>query len=333
MVAGMVRESYTCRMIFAPTQENIHTAAQILQAGSVVGVPTETVYGLAGCIYRPEAIAEIFQLKGRPQDNPLIVHVADVRTACELSRDEGVEALLALSTVFWPGPLTVVVPSVESVPMQVRAGLDTVAIRLPAHPVLQDLLRRVECPVAAPSANVSGRPSPTSAEHVLSDLGDELFILDGGTCHHGIESTVVRIVGNSIHVLRPGAVSVEDLQTVAGYSVLPSWNTGSHTVPVSPGMKYRHYAPQARMRLCSSLQELNEVVHRSEQRTLVLSPKHAISRVHHDIVHVLQASTLYSELRQADLLQTALIVVLCDDSVLSNEALMNRLTKAAGIEN
>lgn len=332
MVAGMVHESYTCRMISSPTHENILAAAQILRMGGIVGVPTETVYGLAGCIDRPEAIDEIFRRKGRPQDNPLIVHVADVEMARDLARAEGADALLALGKVFWPGPLTIVVPSVERVPMNVRAGLDTVAIRIPAHPVFQDLLRSVGCPLAAPSANVSGRPSPTRAEHVRHDMGDDVCIVDGGSCQHGIESTVVRVIGDTIHVLRPGAVRVEDLQSVAGFTVLPSWNLASQAAPASPGMKYRHYAPEARMHVCYSLQELHHIVHESDQRTLVLAPKHWISKVEHDRVHVLETSTLYNELRQADLLQTAMIVVLCDDAVLADEALMNRLTKAAGIE-
>lgn len=332
MVAGMVHESYTCRMIFPPTPENILTAAQILRKGKVVGVPTETVYGLAGSINRAESIEEIFRRKGRPQDNPLIVHVADVHMACELTHAEGADALLALGKVFWPGPLTIVVPSVDRVAGIVRAGLDTVAIRVPVHPVFQELLQSVECPLAAPSANVSGRPSPTCAEHVRHDMGDDLFILDGGTCQHGIESTVVRVVGNIIHVLRPGAVRVEDLQAVAGFAVVPSWNLAGQAAPASPGMKYRHYAPEAQLQLCSSLQELDQIIRRSDQRTLVLAPEHWIRHIQHDHVHVLETSTLYNELRQADLLQTAVIVVLCDDAVLADEALMNRLTKAAGLE-
>jgi L-threonylcarbamoyladenylate synthase len=318
-------------MIFPATRDTIQEAAKLLRAGGVVGVPTETVYGLAGCINAPSAIAEIFRLKGRPQDNPLIVHVVDHEQACELTTDQGIDALTLFGAKFWPGPLTIVVPCSDTVPHAVTAGLDTVAMRMPSHPVLRELIRETGSPLAAPSANMSGRPSPTRAEHVRHDIGDSLFILDGGPCEHGIESTVVKVVGTTIYVLRPGALSLEQLLNVGDYEVA-AWKSTQDAAPVAPGMKYRHYAPAARLELCSSIEEVDEIVRSSTQRTLVLAPHNQIARVHSENVHTLETSTLFDELRQADVLQTALIVVLCDESVRANEALMNRLTKAAGID-
>ena len=325
-------ESYTCRMIFPATPEAIRQAARVLLAGGVVGVPTETVYGLAGCISQPGAIAEIFRLKGRPQDNPLIVHVADLEQASALTTDEGMRALAAISGRFWPGPLTIVVPASESVPASVTAGLHTVAIRMPSHPVLRALLREAQSPLAAPSANVSGRPSPTRAEHVQHDLGNDVFILDGGPCEHGIESTVVQLKDNMIYVLRPGALSLEQLSAAGDYTVLPSWGSPGSATPVSPGMKYRHYAPAAKLQLCGSVDEVNAIVESSTEQILVLAPHARKAEVHYEHVHDLDTSTLFDELRQADVLQTALIVVLCDESVRANEALVNRLVKAAGTD-
>ena len=319
-------------MIFPATPETIRQAARVLRAGGVVGVPTETVYGLAGCISQPDAIAEIFRLKGRPQDNPLIVHVADLEQASLLTTDEGMRALVTIGGRFWPGPLTIVVPSSESVPAAVTAGLDTVAIRMPSHPVLLALLHETQSPLAAPSANVSGRPSPTRAEHVQHDLGNDVFILDGGPCEHGIESTVVRVKDNTLYVLRPGALSLEQLSLAGDYVVLPSWSSPGPATPVSPGMKYRHYAPAAKLQLCESVDDVNAIVETSTERILVLAPQVRKTEVHHENVHDLDTSTLFDELRQADALQTALIVVLCDESVQANEALVNRLVKAAGTD-
>lgn len=319
-------------MIHAPTGENIAAAANILQSGGVVGVPTETVYGLAGSIRHPGAIAEIFRRKGRPHDNPLIVHVASLSQAYELTTDEGRIAIDALCTYFWPGPLTIVVPASKDVPDAISVGLDTVAIRMPAHPVFLDLIRQTGSPLAAPSANVSGRPSPTRAEHVLEDLGDDVFILDGGPCEHGIESTVVQITGDVLHILRPGAISREQLEERWGGELSRAQAQGNQGIVRSPGVKYRHYSPSASVVLSYSVDDALSLLQQYGENTCALIPASFVGQFYPHTVRLLSTVTLFDEFRRADALHTGTIVVLCDESVLANEALINRLRKAAGID-
>ncbi len=319
-------------MINAPTGENIAVAAGILQAGGVVGVPTETVYGLAGSIRHTGAIAEIFHRKGRPHDNPLIVHVASMKQACELTTDLGRAAIDELGNHFWPGPLTIVVPASEGVPQAITVGLDTVAIRMPSHPVFLELIRTAGSPLAAPSANVSGRPSPTRAEHVQEDLGDEVFILDGGACEHGIESTVVQIIGDTLFILRPGAISQRQLEEQWSGNVLRAHEQGREGIVRSPGVKYRHYSPSASVVLSYSVDDALSLLNQHREVTIVLVPAIYVEQFSHHAVRLLSTVTLFDEFRRADALQTRTIVVLCDESVLANDALINRLRKAAGID-
>lgn len=214
-------------------------SASRLQAGGLVAFPTETVYGLGADARDPEAVAGIFRAKGRPSDNPLIVHVFDVASARELSSRWPVMAE-RLSRRFWPGPLTLVVPADPSIAEVARGGLDTVGIRCPDHPVALALLRLCQVPVAAPSANRSGRPSPTTAEAVLEDLGDvEGLVLDGGPAGVGVESTVVDVTGEHPVLLRPGGLGPEAIEAEIGPLAVPDGGA----VPRAPGMKYRHYAP------------------------------------------------------------------------------------------
>jgi L-threonylcarbamoyladenylate synthase len=227
-------------------------AALLLRRGQVVAFPTETVYGLGAQATNPVAVRGIFVAKGRPADNPLIVHVADAGAAEPLTRglDDRARALMA---AFWPGPLTLVLPKSGIVPPEVSGGLDTVGIRLPAHPVARALIAAAGAPVAAPSANRSGRPSPTTASHVAQDMAGRIpLILDGGPCMVGLESTVLDITGDVPVILRPGGVTREMLQSVLGRvavdaAVLAPLEPGSAIR--SPGMKYRHYAPRAAVRV------------------------------------------------------------------------------------
>ena len=210
-------------------------AVTALASGYLVGLPTETVYGLAGDAYDPRAVARIFAAKGRPADNPLIVHIA---APDQLDRVAARVTPLArrLAATFWPGPLTLVVDAAASVPAATRGGLSTVAVRLPDHPVAATLLERVPNPLAAPSGNRSGRPSPTRAEHVAAELGGAVaLVLDGGPCPVGVESTVVDVRGRVPVVLREGTVTREQLGVEATQTV------GERER--SPGTRYRHYAP------------------------------------------------------------------------------------------
>lgn len=223
-------------------------AARLLRQGEVVAIPTETVYGLACSAYDPVAVAKVFHAKGRPQDNPLIVHIAD------LSMLPAVAAVIpdtamALAKRFWPGPLTIIFEKTDAVPDAVSAGLHTVAVRMPNHPAAVAVIREAGLPLAAPSANLSGKPSPTKASHVFDDLYGRIpLVIDGGASEFGVESTVIAVEGERVRLLRPGAVTAEDLRSVAAEvvideAVLSPLAEGQQVR--SPGTKYKHYSPDA----------------------------------------------------------------------------------------
>ena len=254
-------------MIADPSAAHIARAAQLLSAGELVGIPTETVYGLAADARSAQAVQKIFRLKGRPAHNPLIVHIAHrglLETVARIEGDAALQRRIERLAPLWPGPLTVVLPKAAAVPDIVTAGGTTVALRIPAHPVAQALLQAFGGPVAAPSANKSGSLSPTTAQHVAADFGDALpLILDGGACRVGIESTVVSINGDAPRLLRPGIISREQLETVLGEEILPYGQTAledetSSTPLPSPGMLSAHYAPRTPLRLWSSGDPLPE---------------------------------------------------------------------------
>ncbi len=228
-------------------------AGRILRAGGVVAFPTETVYGLGAAVYCEEAIEQVFRAKGRPNDNPLIAHVADM---------DGLDQLVShipdtarqLAEAYWPGPMTLVLPKLPLVPDAVTAGLDTVGVRIPSDPNARAMLRAAGIPVAAPSANRSGKPSPTRAQHVLQDMDGRIdMILDGGECACGLESTVIDCSGQGITILRPGYITAQMIQDVTG--IVPAIGYGRSVgaeAPRAPGMKYRHYAPKGRLILAKS---------------------------------------------------------------------------------
>lgn len=226
-------------------QTGIIIAAEAIKAGQVVGIPTETVYGLGADAMNPAAVLAIFKAKGRPADNPLIVHVLDKAQARELAQVPPLAE--SLMDAFWPGPLTLILPKLSRVPDVVTAGLSTVALRAPSHPAMRAVIAQSSLPIAAPSANRSGYPSPTTAAHVLSDLNGRIpLVLDGGVCDVGLESTVVDATGRVPRVLRPGFITPKMLAAVAGECLM----AGSAMRPLaegesapSPGMRHRHYAP------------------------------------------------------------------------------------------
>lgn len=226
-------------------------AGQILRAGGLVALPTETVYGLGANALDEEAVARIFAVKGRPQDNPLIVHIARLEELKGLVQEIPPQAL-KLARAFWPGPLTIIFPKSSRIPARTTAGRADVGIRMPSHPVAREIIRQAGVPVAAPSANLSGKPSPTSAAHCVHDLmGRVEAIVDGGDCAVGIESTVLSLAGGRPVVLRPGGISPGQIGQVLGgpvevaYAVTHPLPPGQ--APASPGMKYRHYSPEAKV--------------------------------------------------------------------------------------
>ena len=241
----------------AATQEAIARAARLIQDGQVVGFPTETVYGLGANALNDQAVRAIFAAKERPVDNPLIVHIADFEEMDALCHVN--DKARKLADAFWPGPLTMILPKKGVVPVSVTAGLGSVAVRMPSHPVARALIRESGLPIAAPSANRSGRPSPTLAEHVYEDMGGRIpLILDGGASDVGVESTVVSLTGDGAVVLRPGGITPEMIAAVLGSaevadSVMRPLAEGEEAP--SPGMKHKHYAPLAHMTLYEGARE------------------------------------------------------------------------------
>ncbi len=233
--------------------ESLKPAAECLRQGGLVAFPTETVYGLGGNALLAESANHIFQVKGRPSDNPLIVHIAELSQAEAVGADIP-EAFYRLAEAFWPGPLTMVVKKQAVIPLSVTGGLETVAIRMPSHPVARELIALAGCPVAAPSANLSGGVSPTRAKHVIADLNGKIdYIIDGGDAVFGLESTVLSLAGETPVILRPGSITFSMLREVLSQVVLHESLRGSAEEltekPASPGMKYKHYSPKAQVYL------------------------------------------------------------------------------------
>ncbi|MDD3222481.1 MAG: threonylcarbamoyl-AMP synthase [Clostridia bacterium] len=253
-----------------PEDKWLTEAGEILEAGGLVAIPTETVYGLAANALDEKAAAKIYAAKGRPSDNPLIVHIADMKELEPLvSRLP--EAAVKLAEQFWPGPLTMILPKSPKVPYGTTGGLETVAIRMPSHPVARKLIRTSGIPLAAPSANTSGRPSPTRASHVYDDLDGKIdMILDDGPVGIGIESTIVDVSGDTPMILRPGYITEAMLAEVVGkVTVDPailSENKDKNFHPKAPGMKYKHYAPKGELFLVSG--ENSKVVEKITELTL-----------------------------------------------------------------
>ena len=237
--------------ILKPSAEALNLAAKLIRDGQLVAFPTETVYGLGANALDPEAVARIFAAKNRPGDNPLIAHISDVSQLLPLIDCEPGPVARRMMDAFWPGPLTMIFPRAKLVPANLSAGLATVSVRLPSHPVARALISAAGVPIAAPSANRSGRPSPTTAAHVFEDMNGVIpLILDGGECAVGLESTVVDMTCDVPRILRPGGITAEMIAEVAGGSevdpaVLRPLQEGEQ--PRSPGMKYRHYAPKGEL--------------------------------------------------------------------------------------
>lgn len=325
----------------------VSEASGILRQGGLVAFPTETVYGLGANALDINAVAGIFHAKGRPADNPLIVHIANRCQMGQLAKNIPEEAL-TLAHAFWPGPLTLVLESREIVPRVVTGGLDSVGLRVPAHPVALALLRESGLPLAAPSANLSGRPSPTTSAHVLDDLDGRIdAVLDGGPCGVGVESTVLDIRGGRPLLLRPGGVTPAQIERVLGRACpVAFWSGGETAAPPSPGLKYVHYAPQAPLWLVrggpDAVQRMlkamrDDFASRGQNVGLLLSAETAAalgeteaevlgSRDEPDVM----AANLYAALRRFDARGTDVILAEGFSDRGMGLALMNRLVKAAG---
>ncbi|WP_100333020.1 L-threonylcarbamoyladenylate synthase [Bacillus alkalisoli] len=323
---------------------HIQQAASLLQQDEVVAFPTETVYGLGANAYSDKAVTKIFQAKGRPSDNPLIVHISNKKQLTELVDNIPAHAEKLMDKC-WPGPLTIIFSKKNNVSQYVTAGLDTIAIRMPDHPVALALIEESGLPLAAPSANLSGKPSPTTAKHVVDDLDGKIAgIVDGGQTGVGLESTVVDCTTEIPIILRPGGITKEQLEQVVGeVAVDPALASENIELkPKSPGMKYTHYAPIAPLYMVEGdvdyLQHLVDKS-RSEGKIVgVLSTEEHIARLSADVVLSVGTRTdlatvavnLYEKLRQFNETNVDIIYSESFPAVGVGAAIMNRLNKAAG---
>ncbi len=331
----------------SPQREIMEKAGRILRGGGLVAFPTETVYGLGGDGLNPESSGKIYRAKGRPSDNPLIVHIGSLRDLPKLA-EQVPDGALRLARRFWPGPLTMIFPKTRTVPYETTGGLESVAVRMPSHPVALELIRAAGGFVAAPSANRSGRPSPTLAAHVAEDLGEEIeLILDGGMVGIGLESTIVDFTQAPPAILRPGYISREMLAACIGQVELdPGIDRPGTRPPKAPGMRYRHYAPQAPLTIVEGEQAhvadyLNDLARRERQRgrqvgilasdeTAGLYQYGLVKRVGSRETDGDIALHLYQVLREFDQEQVSCIYSESFYTRQMGQAIMNRLLKAAG---
>ncbi len=331
-------------------REGLRRAGEILKAGGLVAFPTETVYGLGGDALNPDSSRKIYAAKGRPSDNPLIVHIADWKDMSRIVSQIPEEARL-LSEAFWPGPLTMILQKSDAVPLETTGGLDTVAVRMPAHPVALAVIREGGGFVAAPSANTSGKPSPTLAAHVAEDLDGRIdMIVDGGALGIGLESTIVDLTVSPPRILRPGYITREMLEYVLGEveadaTILQS-QAECGQAPKAPGMKYRHYAPAGELAVVQGDPEaVAEYINsraredqRGGHRVGVIATEEMLGQYQADVIksvgsradETVIAARLYAILREFDREGATKIYSESFSSDGLGQAIMNRLLKAAG---
>lgn len=326
----------------------LREAGNIIKEGGLVAFPTETVYGLGGDALNPLSSEKIYRAKGRPSDNPLIIHIADMDDLGVVAR-EVPESARKLAKIFWPGPLTMIFHKSERVPYETTGGLDTVAVRMPLHPVARELIRASGGFIAAPSANRSGRPSPTLAKYVTEDMDGRIeMIIDGGDVEIGLESTIVDLTTEEPTILRPGYITKQMLEDVVHEveedCTMMCADTGQ--APKAPGMKYRHYAPKGDMtivtgdagRVAEYINEQIAVYKKQNKKTGVIGTDESISSYHADVCRSvgraddekMVARNLYSVLRQMDDEDVEIIYAESFETSGIGQAIMNRLLKAAG---
>lgn len=340
------REPVFGSMIFDKTRlvpynrESVLEAAELLKYGELVAIPTETVYGLAADALNESAVRKIFLAKGRPQDNPLIVHISSMKMLPPLVR-EIPDVAKALAERFWGGPLTMIFPKSDRIPSVTSGGLDTVAVRMPASEAAREIIRKCGFPLAAPSANLSGKPSPTTARHVFEDMNGRIpLIIDGGECAVGVESTVICFKGDKIHILRPGGITAEMLSEFGKVEVdkAVTAQPEKNERVLSPGMKYKHYSPKADVYVVDAhgkkFEEYCAKRARYESSLLALGAGVAERGVFLDYGSTpdIQAQRLFALLRKADELGAKTVLVEMPEQSGMGLAVYNRLLRAAGFK-
>lgn len=321
----------------------IKKAADIIRSGGLVGLPTETVYGLGANAFDEEAVKSVFVAKGRPGDNPLIVHISEFKEIYNLVREVPDNAK-KLAEKYWPGPLTIILPKSDKIPDAVSAGLDTVAVRLPSHPIMREIIRESGVPIAAPSANLSGSPSPTNAQCVLDDMNGRIpMIVDGGDCQVGVESTVITFATDVPRLLRPGGVTPEQIEEVVGEihidkAVLSQ--IGKDEKVSSPGMKYKHYAPKTKIIIVKGADEKYfDFLEKQSGKIGAMCFEEDMDKIKIPCVaygkkddSLSQAQRLFDALRETDKMGVDTVYAHCPEEKGVGLAVMNRLLRSAGFE-
>lgn len=325
-------------------ESSIDIAAGLLKDGEVVGIPTETVYGLGANALNEDAVRKIFAAKGRPADNPLIVHISEISRIEPLVKSVP-KLAVSCAERFWPGPLTMIMPKSQLIPMVTSGGLDSVGIRMPSHKIARKIINACGFPVAAPSANLSGSPSPTSAKHVFDDMNGKIpAIVDGGICNVGVESTVISFEGeNGIRLLRPGFISVEDLKEVTENVLIDKGvleKLGENVTVRSPGMKYKHYAPKADITIIDgSLEAFRKYVSENGDKDTFCMVFEKSDCCNMDFPFITygatveeQAQELFDVLRELDKIGAKKVFARCPSRSGVGLAVYNRLLRAAGFQ-
>ncbi len=327
-------------LMLSPSEDDIQVAAELLKKSEVVAIPTETVYGLAANAFDEEAVRKIFKAKGRPCDNPLIVHISDLDMIKDIASEVPALAMKCAER-FWPGPLTMIMPKSDRIPLVTSGGLDTVGIRFPSDRCAHRIIEKCGFPLAAPSANLSGSPSPTNAKRVFEDMNGRIAaIVDGGESEVGVESTVMAFENDGIRILRPGKISYEDLKTITDkvfvdHGVLERVAEGE--IVRSPGMKYKHYAPKAEVVLLDgSAEQFREYVRANSTDgcfCLVFSDKESVEGVPYLTYGESadeQAHWLFERLRQFDGMGAKKVFAHCPSQNGVGLAVYNRILRSAG---
>lgn len=330
-------------ILLSDSKKDLIYAANLIKSGRVVGVPTETVYGLGADAINPEAVKAVFAAKGRPADNPLIVHIRSISTVKTLARDV-VELFYRLAERFWPGPLTMIVPKKKNIPYETSGGLETVGIRMPSHPVMRELIA-LSGPIAAPSANISGYPSPTTAQHVMHDMKGKIpAIIDGGVCNFGVESTVISFDDEkTVRILRPGSITKNMLEEIADNVIIDDAIVNEiqdEQKVMSPGMKYKHYSPKANVVIIEGdIENFYRFVRENNANNCYclisdsdISSDIPCKYLTYGADSHQQAHNLFSKLRELDELGANIVFVRPPLKDGEGLAVYNRLLRAAGFE-
>lgn len=329
-------------------EKEIIEAAEVIKNGGLVLFPTETVYGIGANGLNADAVKNIFKAKGRASDNPLILHISEPEMLNEIAEDIS-ELEYKLMDAFWPGPFTIVLKKKDIVPTVVTGGLDTVAVRMPRNKIANRLIHYAGVPIAAPSANISGKPSGTCVDDVYDELKNSMdYIIDGGKCEVGIESTVVKVEGDSVRILRPGRITKEDIETIVSSVILDEHILGEvkeNEKVLSPGMKYRHYAPKTKCMMVYSkdneamVDKINEIAKEYTKVTVMCSSENKDKYDGKDILNYGSkdnleeiSSNIFSMLRNADKNESEIILIEGIESSGIGLAIMNRLIRACSHE-